>query len=86
MKKDVEKKEATVSSSNLFTQSEESLWTIEELFDTTGCQTEFDIDQELVKLREENAKLRNENSNLKKQLDNFMYAKDKFKNNEVIRN
>ena len=49
-KKDVEKKETTTSSSNFFTQSEESLQTSEELFNTTGCQAEFDIDQELVKL------------------------------------
>ena len=27
---------------------------------TTGCQTESDIGQELLKLKEENAKLRNE--------------------------
>ena len=65
MKKDVEKKQTTTSSSNLFTQSEESLQTSEELFNTTGCQKEFDIDQELVKRKEENAKLRNENSDLK---------------------
>ena len=75
MKKDVEKKETT-SSSNFFTQSEESLQTSEELFNTFRCQTEFDIDQELVKLQEENAKLRNENLDLKKQLDNFMYLID----------
>ena len=49
-KKDVEKKETTTSSSNFFTQREESLQTSEELFNTTGCQAEFDIDQELVKL------------------------------------
>ena len=84
MKKDVEKKETTTSSSNFFTQSEESLQTSEELFNTFRCQTEFDIDQELVKLQEENAKLRNENLDLKKQLDNFMYTKDKFKNNEEL--
>ena len=35
-KEDVEKKEKTTSSNNLFIQSEES--------HTTGCQTEFDID------------------------------------------
>ena len=65
MKKDVEKKQTTTSSSNLFTQSEESLQTSEELFNTTGCQKEFDIDQELVKRKEEKAKLRRENSDLK---------------------
>ena len=65
MKKDVEKKQTTTSSSNLFTQSEESLQISEELFNTTGYQKEFDIDQELVKRKEENAKLRNENSDLK---------------------
>ena len=86
MKKDVEKKGATTSSnsSNLFTPSEKSLQTGEELFNTTGCQTEFDIDQELAELKEENVKLRNENSDLKKQLNNFMYTKDKFKNNEEL--
>ena len=47
MKKDVEKKETTTSSSNFFTQSEESLQTSEELFNTFRCQTEFDIDQEV---------------------------------------
>ena len=51
---------------------------------TTGCQTEFDIDQELLKLKEENVKLRNENSDLKKGLENFMYTKDEFKNNEEL--
>ena len=35
-KEDEEKKETTTSSNNLFIQSEES--------HTTGCQTEFDID------------------------------------------
>ena len=86
MKKDVEKKGTTTSSnsSNLFTPSEKSLQTGEELFNTTGCQTEFDIDQELAELKEENVKLRNENSDLKKQLNNFMYTKDKFKNNEEL--
>ena len=82
MKNDVEKKQTTTSSSNLFTQREESLQTSEELFNTTGYQKEFDIDQELVKRKEENAKLRNENSGLKQQLDNFMYTKDKFKKNK----
>ena len=84
MKKDIEKKQTTTSRSNLFTQSEESLHTSEELFNTAGCQTEFDFDRELVKLKEENAKLRNENSDLKKHLHNFMYTKDKFKNNEEL--
>ena len=50
----------------------------------SGCQTEFDIDQKLSKLRQDNAKLRNENSDLKKQSDNFMHTKDKFKNNEEL--
>ena len=84
MKKDVEKKQTTTSRSNLFTQSEESLQTSEELFNTTGCQKEFDIDQELVKRKEEKAKLRSENSDLKQQLDNFMYTKDKFKKNKEL--
>ena len=84
MKKDVEKKQTTTSSSNLFTQSEESLQTSEELFNTTGFQKEFDIDQELVKRKEEKAKLRSENSDLKQQLDNFMYTKDKFKKNKEL--
>ena len=44
----------------------------------------FDIDQELVKRKEEKAKLRNENSDLKQQLDNFMYTKDKFKKNKEL--
>ena len=43
---------------NLFTQGKESLKTSEELFSTTGCQTEFDIDQELVKCKTEKWKLR----------------------------
>ena len=72
MKKDIEKKEVATSTSNLFTQSEESLQTCEELFNTTGCQAEFDTDQELVKLKQENAKLRNENSYLKRQLDSYV--------------
>ena len=44
------KKETTASSSNLFTQSEESFQTSEELFNITERQPEIDIDQELVKL------------------------------------
>ena len=44
------KKETAASSSNLFTQSEESFQTSEELFNITERQPEFDIDQELVKL------------------------------------
>ena len=83
MKKDIEKKQTTTSRSNLFTQSEESLHTSEELFNTAGCQTEFDFDRELVKLKEENAKLRNENSDLKKQLDNFICTKD---NSKIMKN
>ena len=49
--KDVGKKEETTSSSNLFTQSEESLRTSEELCNTTGCQTEFDIIKNLINLK-----------------------------------
>ena len=80
----MEEKEAVTRSSILFTHNKESLETNEELPNTIGCQTEFDIDQQLVKLKKENTKLRNENSELKKQLDNFFYTKGKSKNNEEL--
>lgn len=55
-----------VATYNLFTQSSGSLETNEELLNSIEWQTEFDIDQQLVKVKKENRNLRNENSDLLK--------------------
>lgn len=55
-----------VATYNLFKQSSGSLETNEELLNSIEWQTEFDIDQQLIKVKKENRNLRNENSDLLK--------------------